>query len=182
VWVGHSNIGESTLTTIYGYIPFVLFLDVSVHAACCSDIVRPSVPDSRRMQVALAYGMPWKTLSQIRQWWFYAELPKSLRSGVFHLWARLALDEGFSLPASVDLERYPSLAALWARPLSEWDGRSRSIETVGISSPVDGRLTHFGTVDSDGSFEQCPVRCMYVFMVLCMYVCSYMCMYVYIYA
>ncbi|OMH84048.1 Phosphatidylserine decarboxylase proenzyme 2, mitochondrial [Zancudomyces culisetae] len=100
--------------------------------------------------VKVVAKLPLRALSRFFGWFNELELPVVLRSPLLRLYGWV-FGCDMSEMKDPDLKNYSNLASFFYREIKE---TARPIDSGLVVSPSDGKVLHFGVVESDGVIEQ----------------------------
>ncbi|CAO1405166.1 unnamed protein product [Diamesa tonsa] len=95
-------------------------------------------------------SLPLRLMSKCWGWLADCQVPTSMRPTVYGLYSS-TFGVNLQEAAIEDLKHYRSLAEFFARSIKD---NCRTIESNCVVSPADGRILHFGPIDSDTHLEQ----------------------------
>ncbi|KAH6560194.1 hypothetical protein BASA61_002490 [Batrachochytrium salamandrivorans] len=97
--------------------------------------------------------LPWRAISRAWGWMNNLIVPEALRSPIYRFYSNAfgcKLDEMLE----PDLKTYSNLAEFFYRELKKGVRPIAGLDRAMLVSPADGRVLHFGPVDSHGRIEQ----------------------------
>ncbi|KAJ8326825.1 phosphatidylserine decarboxylase 1 [Batrachochytrium dendrobatidis] len=97
--------------------------------------------------------LPFRAISRAWGWMNNLTVPEYLRSPLFTLYSK-AFGCNLDEMLEPDLNTYPNLAEFFYRELKAGTRPIAGPEKAMLVSPADGRILHFGPVDSNGCIEQ----------------------------